>query len=157
MPPGPTRKSTRVARLGKTGRSPAIVRELRMPSRRSAIAPTVERILRIVKQAGLAEERRMDLAVALAEALSNAAVHGNQQRPGTQVSIKITVVPGRRATVEVRDSGTGFDLTALRDPTDPSHLLTPGGRGVFLMRRLVDRLVVNPPGNHVTLIVRARS
>jgi serine/threonine-protein kinase RsbW len=133
------------------------VREIRMPSRRSAIAPTVERILRAVKEAGLAPEQRMDLAVAIAEALSNAAVHGNQQRAGTHVRIKITVMPGRRATVDVSDSGPGFDHSALRDPTDPMHLLTPGGRGVFLMRRLVDRLVVKPPGNHISLTMRARS
>ena len=128
-----------------------------MPSRRTAIAPTVERILRAARSAGLAPEQRMDLAVAIAEALSNAVVHGNRQRAGTHVAIRITVVPGRRATVDVRDSGAGFDHTSLRDPTDPSHLLTPGGRGVFLMRRLVDRLVVRPPGNHVTLTMRTRS
>jgi anti-sigma regulatory factor (Ser/Thr protein kinase) len=32
----------------------------------------------------------------------------------------------------------------------------PGGRGVFLMRRLVDRLEFLPPGNRVRLVVFAR-
>lgn len=157
MPPGPVRKTARAARLGRRGRSLPIVRELRMPSRRNAIAPTVERILRAVKDAGLSGERLLDFAVAIAEALSNAAVHGNHLRHGSKVQIKVSVVPGRRATVEVIDSGPGFDLSALADPTDPARLLVPGGRGVFLMRRLVDRLDLKPPGNRISLTMRNRS
>jgi len=128
-----------------------------MPSRRNAIAPTVERILHAVKEAGLPAERSLDLAVAVAEALSNAAVHGNHLRPRSKVLIKVSVVPGRRATVEVIDSGPGFDLSTLADPTDPARLLVPGGRGVFLMRRLVDRLDLKPPGNRISLTMRNRS
>jgi serine/threonine-protein kinase RsbW len=41
----------------------------------------------------------------------------------------------------------------LADPTLPDRLLTPGGRGIFLMRRLVDRLEFGPVGNTVRLIV----
>jgi serine/threonine-protein kinase RsbW len=127
-----------------------------MPSRRSAIAPTVERILGAIESAGLDSDRRADLALATAEALSNAAVHGNRLRPGSQVLITVGVIPGREATVEVKDSGAGFDYTSCADPTDPARLLIPGGRGVFLMRRLVDRLEFRAPGNDVCLTVRTR-
>jgi serine/threonine-protein kinase RsbW len=127
-----------------------------MPSRREAIAPTVDRILAAVKEAGLSRERRLDLAVAVSEALSNAAVHGNKLHPESPVSITVTVVPGREATVVVKDSGTGFDHASLHDPTDDKNLLAPSGRGVFLMRRLVDRLEIEPPGNGVRLTMRKR-
>ena len=132
------------------------LRRFRMPSLRAAIAPTVERILTAVEGAGLSADRRADLAVATAEALSNAAVHGNHLRPGSQVVIAVTVIPGRQATVEVKDAGPGFDPTATSDPTDAPNLLMPRGRGVFLMRRLVDRLEFLPPGNRVRLVVLAR-
>lgn len=127
-----------------------------MPSRRDAIAPTVDRILAAVKEAGLSHGRRLDLAVAVAEALSNAAVHGNRLRPDSHVAITVRVVPGREATVAVKDSGTGFDHATLHDPTDAGNLLAPGGRGVFLMRRLVDRMEIEPPGNWVRLTMRKR-
>ena len=52
-----------------------------MASRRDAVAPTVDRILEAVAPAGLDEDRLTDLAVALAEALSNAAVHGHRLDP----------------------------------------------------------------------------
>jgi serine/threonine-protein kinase RsbW len=129
---------------------------MRMPSRREAVGPTVERIIDAVEAAGLDSDQKLDLAVALAEALSNAAVHGNRLRPRSRVMITIYVTPLRKATVEVKDSGHGFDLARLSDPTVGPRILAPGGRGVFLMQRLVDRVEFFPPGNRVTLTMETR-
>jgi serine/threonine-protein kinase RsbW len=125
-----------------------------MPSRREAVAPTIERILRIVKPVGLSLDQCDDLAVALAEALSNAAVHGNKLRPRSVVTVSVLVKPRQEAVVEVKDGGAGFDASALQDPTEASHILAPGGRGVFLMRRLVDEVIYARPGNRVRLTKR---
>ena len=62
--------------------------------------------------------------------------------------------PGTAPPSRVRDSGDGFDADALPDPTHPSNLFNPSGRGVFLMRRLVDELEYNDKGNCVRLTVR---
>jgi serine/threonine-protein kinase RsbW len=129
---------------------------MRMPSRRDAVGPTVERIIEASDSAGLDGDQKLDFAVALAEALSNAAVHGNRLRPSTRVMITIYVTPLRQVTVDVKDSGHGFDLSRLSDPTDGSRILAPGGRGVFLMQRLVDRVEFHPPGNWVSLTMEAR-
>lgn len=126
-----------------------------MPSRRDAVSPTVERVLKAVKPAGLSAEQCDNLAVALAEALANAAVHGNRLKAEKQVGITVDVKPGQRVTVEVSDSGKGFDHSDAPDPTHPERVLVPGGRGVFLMRRLVDELQYNAAGNVVRLTVRA--
>jgi serine/threonine-protein kinase RsbW len=127
-----------------------------MPSRREAVAPTVERILTAVQAAGLTPEQQDDLAVAVAEALSNAAVHGNGLGSPKAVRVLVAVEPGRRAVIEVTDSGTGFDQHGVIDPTHPERVLVPGGRGVFLMRRLVDRLEYNRVGNSVRLVVERK-
>jgi anti-sigma regulatory factor (Ser/Thr protein kinase) len=116
----------------------------------------VDRILEAVSGAKLSHDQRADLAVALSEALSNAAVHGNRLRPGSYVAIAIRVRPGHGAVVDVKDSGHGFDLDDLSDPTDPSLILAPRGRGVFLMRRLVDHVEYRGPGNHVRLTIGTR-
>jgi serine/threonine-protein kinase RsbW len=126
---------------------------MRMASRRDAVAPTVDRILEAVAPAGLDEDRLTDLAVALAEALSNAAVHGHRLDPKRRVAIVLAVSPGC-VVVEVSDSGIGFDAHAVRDPTSPERQLAPGGRGIFLMRRLVDEVSYNASGNTVRLTVR---
>jgi serine/threonine-protein kinase RsbW len=127
---------------------------MRMPSRRDAVAPTIERILKAAEPAGLGPDQRDDLAVAVAEALSNAAVHGNRLDPRSVVSITVEVVPLRQASVEVKDGGGGFDASRLEDPTEPEHILSPGGRGVFLMRQLVDDVLFSGPGNRVRLTKR---
>jgi len=125
-----------------------------MPSRRQAVCPTVERILELTQAVGFTPGQRDDLAVALAEALSNAAVHGNRLRPRSYVSVIVEAVPRRRAVIEVKDGGAGFDASALDDPTDASRILSPGGRGVFLMRRLVDEVEYEDGGKRVRLTKR---
>ena len=128
---------------------------MRMASTRSAVAPMIERVLHAVRNGGLDQEQQDNLAVAVAEALSNAALHGNKLAPRRVVRVTIEVPPGGGAVVEVTDSGRGFDSAKLSDPTDPARVLMPGGRGVFLMKRLVDRLEYNPAGNTVRMTMNA--
>ncbi len=52
----------------------------------------------------------------------------------------------------VRDQGLGFDLNTLPDPTDPANLEKASGRGVLLMRMLMDEVKNNRVGNAVTLV-----
>ena len=77
---------------------PEIVR-MRMPCDREAVAPTVERVLKVVEAVNLREGRRNDLATALAEALANAALHGNGGDPSKRVSIAVELGPGRCGVV----------------------------------------------------------
>jgi serine/threonine-protein kinase RsbW len=128
---------------------------MRMPSRREAVAPMVERILKAVAPVGFTESQCADLAVALGEALSNAAVHGNGLQARSMVRITVETTPRKQVMVEVADGGPGFDAGKLLDPTEDSRILIPGGRGVFLMHRLVDEIEYSGPGNTVRLIKRA--
>ena len=131
-------------------------RRMTMPSRRDAVAPTVRRILAALEPVGLEGEQLGNLEIALVEALANAAVHGNRLHEPSQVRISVGVAPGREAAVRITDSGSGFDHAAVHDPTHPERVLATGGRGVFLMRRLVDSLEYNAAGNSVRLGVRRR-
>ena len=124
-----------------------------MASRRDAVAPAVDRVLEAAAPSGLDGDRLTDLAVAVAEALSNAAVHGHSLDPRRAVKVVVSVRRGS-VVVEVSDSGRGFDARTVSDPTQPGRELMPGGRGIFLMRRLVDEVTYNPVGNTVRLTVR---
>jgi len=148
--PRPPRRATRPA---ASARRPAKVIRMRMPSSRTAVAPMIERILGAVQDAGLDQEQQDNLAVAVAEALSNAALHGNKLAPRRVVRVTVELPHDGGAMVEVTDSGRGFDAATVSDPTDPARVLMPGGRGVFLMRRLVDHLEYNAAGNTVRLTV----
>ncbi len=128
-----------------------------MASRREAVAPMVDRVLAAARPVGLSLEQRDNLAVAVAEALSNAAVHGNRLHPQRHVRVLVAVMPRECVVVEVSDLGPGFDSTQVGDPTHPARVLMPGGRGIFLMKQLVDRVEYNEAGNRVRLIVERRT
>jgi anti-sigma regulatory factor (Ser/Thr protein kinase) len=66
----------------------------------------------------------------------------------------VEVQPDEEVAVTVTDSGEGFDTTSIADPTDVPNLLMPRGRGVFLMKRLVDQVKFNQTGNSVRLSLR---
>jgi anti-sigma regulatory factor (Ser/Thr protein kinase) len=46
----------------------------------------------------------------------------------------------------------GFDPSLLPDATDPTNLEKASGRGVLLMRMLMDEVFYNSTGNEVTLV-----
>lgn len=156
----PTTTKTALPKKGRRGESKrasgVVTVRFRMESRRSAVAPAVDRVLEAVKPADLSDDQVHDLAVAVAEALSNAAVHGNALRPDARVRILVEVTPKKGAVIEVKDAGRGFDFGGLSDPTDPSRILIPGGRGVFLMRRLVDQVEFGDSGSRVRLVIDRR-
>ena len=91
-----------------------------------------------------------DIALAVTEACANVVKHAR-----TQDDFEVAVsVDGRVATIEVIDAGTGFDPALaeamVRDPDDPlTH-----GRGLGLMRVLVDDLHFEPDegGMRVVLV-----
>jgi serine/threonine-protein kinase RsbW len=124
-----------------------------MPSNAAEIPRMLATVLEATAGSGLAAEQRDNLALALVEALANAIRHGNNGHSDLPVAVTVRTNPGVSTEVEVADQGPGFDVSDVADPTLPDRLLTPGGRGIFLMRRLVDRLEFGPVGNTVRLIV----
>lgn len=104
------------------------------------------------------QARRLNLnfRVGLTEALSNAMLYGNAHDPSKNVVVEITMGEGQlKATV--KDHGAGFDPGAVPDPTRPENLARACGRGLFLMRQLLDEVLYNERGNEVTLVLRLDS
>lgn len=149
-----SRSAGRPARVASSSRvKPGGVLRFDMRSTRTAVPPAVERILSHVDAVGLSENQRADLAIALSEALANAAIHGNKLQSVCPVSVSVRLASAE-AVIEIRDCGHGFDHAHVSDPTSDEQVLMPGGRGVFLMRHLVDRLEYNRAGNRVRLTVK---
>src|SRR3972149_10226052 len=103
----------------KEPRAPLLYR-FRMPSRGEAVAPAVERIIEVVRPLGLDSDQLHDLAIALAEALSNAAVHGHHLEERRQVRVAVAVQPGERVGIEGRGSGGGVGSGSGSGPPAPA-------------------------------------
>ena len=101
----------------------------------------------------LGQEIEPKLRAGLTEALTNAMMYGNDH----DIEERSRVVMGRIMFRRVRDQGSGFDPRSVPDPTLPENLTRSYGRGLFLMRELLDELWFNDCGNEVTLILRAES
>jgi len=87
-----------------------------------------------------ARQLMLNLAVALTEALSNAILRGNQDDPSKHVHVTARV-DRVRLIIDVLDEGQGFDLDICTlDPTTPDNVDREDGRGLFLMRKLMDRV-----------------
>ncbi|MEM1358557.1 MAG: ATP-binding protein [Bacteroidota bacterium] len=87
----------------------------------------------------LNQEKHANLLISLTEAVNNAIIHGNKQDRTKKVSIKLAQTRGGLA-VRVSDQGRGFNYDELPDPTSPERLCECGGRGVFLMNQLCDKI-----------------
>jgi len=81
-----------------------------------------------------------NIQAALREAVSNAMLHGNQGDPEKCVRLTVEIVEGGGITIVVKDSGSGFDPAKLPDPTEGDNIYRESGRGVYLIRHLMDRV-----------------
>jgi serine/threonine-protein kinase RsbW len=81
------------------------------------------------------------LLVSCTEAVNNAMIHGNKSDPKKKVIIRC-LVGKEDLTLCVKDEGTGFDPNSLQDPREEKNLLKENGRGVFIMRSLMDSISV---------------
>lgn len=127
------------------------------------------------------DSNRMQISVALEEAMVNGIVHGNLEVPSIlreqdwasfeqtieerreqtafshrTLTVRANYTPELAAFV-VRDEGPGFDPEAVPDPTDPRFIDRPHGRGLYLIRSFVDEVRFNEAGNSITLVVRKQT
>ena len=130
---------------------------LELPTDIRSIEHAVEYVLqRCPSCAQDARRLRLNFRVGLTEALSNAMVYGNAHDPAKRVLVEVKLAEGR-IEARVTDQGRGFNPAAVPDPTRPENLTNSGGRGIFLMRQLLDEVTFNDQGNQVRLVLRLDS
>lgn len=127
---------------------------LELPSDIRAIEDAVEYVVSRCSGCEIHARRlRLNFRVGLTEALSNAMLYGNGQDPAKSVRVEV-LISTAAITARIIDEGTGFDPRAVPDPTTPENVCRAGGRGLFLMRELLDEVHYNDRGNCVTLVLR---
>jgi serine/threonine-protein kinase RsbW len=97
------------------------------------------------------KENEDEIEIALREALANAVIHGNHEEIGKRVYVTCRCSLDGEVLIVVRDEGEGFDSRAVPDPTDPQSLLLSHGRGLHLMRALMDEVSFEDNGTSVRM------
>ena len=132
--------------------SPEVTGTIKVYSRKD-IRKACDDLIRVVKLFGFQERDYFALRLSLDEALINAVVHGNKEDP-SRVAFVEYAVHFDRVELTVTDQGEGFDHGNVESCTDPKNIMRPGGRGVCLIRKYMDKAEYNERGNSLHMVRR---
>lgn len=113
------------------------------------IVPSNTRYLRLIGKIGEKVAEEIDctekvretlpgqLAVVLTEGLVNAIRHAHKDNPNKDIHVRINI-SDKVLVVRIYDNGVGFDLDAIPDPCFTPCGMEEKGRGIFILRTLMD-------------------
>ncbi len=114
-----------------------------------------ESVMSRAESVGFDEDARLDLGLAVREAMVNAVVHGNKY--STEKKVKLVIqnsVDNLRVTIV--DEGVGFEMKAVPDPLDTQNLMKTSGRGLLMMQTYVDELSVRKAAGGGTEVIMVK-
>ena len=127
---------------------------LRLPSDVGCIEEAVELVTRHCLAGHTATRTiRFRLQVVLSEALANAILRGNQEALDKWVDVRAELRERHHPGLRHR-RGTRLRPAAVPEPIEPEQIDEAGGRGLFLIRKLVDAVQFNEQGNSICMILR---
>jgi len=133
-------------------RGPCIDLERSLPSEVGSISPFVDRLMLLIRKC--VPDGANDVEIVLREALANAIIHGNHENPRKHVYVRCRCEPDE-VSIAVKDEGRGFDINAVADPTESENIGSVHGRGIYLMKALMDEVRFEQGGVVVHMRKRA--
>lgn len=104
----------------------------------------------------LLHDRSIFIQIAINEAVNNAILHGNKNCPNKQVQIALKTKDDQ-LIIKIKDSGNGFEGNKKVDFLEKNYekhgILKESGRGLLIIRQVVDELKYNEKGNEMILVV----
>ncbi|MGH9787249.1 MAG: ATP-binding protein [Candidatus Acidiferrales bacterium] len=97
-----------------------------------------------------------EIRLALREALNNAVKHGSGFDTGKKVHVAVRCNGRDGFWISIRDEGRGFDPDKVPDPTVPENLERFSGRGLFMIRELMDDVQFHDRGREIRMLRRPR-
>ena len=128
-------------------------RSFRLSSTMESVSEVEQAADQLATEAGLDEDQRFHVGMAVREAAINAVLHGNEYDPSRHIEVSLENT-GRDLVIVIADQGHGFDPDKVPDPLAVENLLRGTGRGIFLIRSLMDEVHFRQlhPGTELTLI-----
>jgi serine/threonine-protein kinase RsbW len=128
---------------------------LKIPSRIEYIRKVSDSVLRSLAGHHIDEDKAFDIKLCVEEAVRNAIVHGNKSDKRRSVKV-VLQVSGDEAVIDVEDEGRGFDHARVADPTTDANIARNCGRGLFLIKKLMDKVEYIGSGNKVRMTKRIK-
>lgn len=106
----------------------------------------------ILRGFGADESALADIAISVSELVNNAILHGNKSASDKAVTVTISKSNGC-VEISVTDQGTGFDPSDIESPIDDANLMKEVGRGIFIVRSLMDQVEIEASDRGTTVVV----
>jgi serine/threonine-protein kinase RsbW len=126
-------------------------KEFQVPSDLSEVQKASAKVLSILKPLDLPEGVLFDVRLCFEEALINAIKYGNNLKRTLPVQVSVAA-NAQELRISIEDQGKGFDPRKLSCCTEGENLMKGGGRGVYLIRQLMDRAEYNTRGNRIVMV-----
>ncbi len=130
-------------------------RHIVIKSKSTEIREAEGKLKAIFDQLDLSESEEHNLLVAASEAVNNAISHGNRNDPAKDVNLDVDY-RDHEVIVAVEDQGGGFNPDNLPDPLLPENLLKPSGRGIHIMKSLMDGVEFEFTSHGTRTIIRLK-
>ena len=128
-----------------------IMAVFKIPSDLRIVKKTSFKILNYLKDLSLDEYTLFRIVLSAEEALINAITYGNKSNRKLPVQIKVIKKPDQ-VEITIKDQGTGFNYKNLPDPTDDENLPLPCGRGLFIIKKLMDNVSFSDNGSCIKMV-----
>lgn len=126
-----------------------------LKSSRNEIMKFEEMLQKANTEFGMSQEKFINLQIACSEALINAIVHGNKEQDNKQVYTEI-LFDHVFMSIRILDEGEGFDVKSVPDPTSGENLFKESGRGIYIIKSLVDEFECNSSSNGTEYLLKVK-
>ena len=109
-----------------------------------------EFITQLFLRTSLTDEEISDLKIAFLELGMNAIEHGNKSQSDRKVFINYSLYKDK-LVIGFKDEGEGFNSDRVPNPTEDINMFSLRGRGIHLVRNLMDELEYIGKGNEVLM------
>ena len=129
--------------------------EISIPSSLDYLKDVDDFVEERLKKIGLSQSDLADVAISVTEVVTNAVVHGNKNDLEKRVSVTLQIDESE-IIVWVKDQGNGFDPDSVPSPVENENILKKVGRGVFILKSLMDEVefTFEPEGGTLVKIVK---
>ena len=127
-----------------------VKKTIKLSSSPTSITVLEEYLQDLLLENQLCASKFPDILISLTEAVNNAIIHGNKSDASKEVQVNCKHSK-TGISFSIIDQGNGFDPQTIPDPTSPEKIECCGGRGVFIINALADKVAYKNNGSTVEI------
>ena len=134
---------------------PELHKHIVIKTRKDTIKQAESKLKAALRDVVISDTELHNVLVSASEAVNNAVNHGNRNDSMKNVTVDVDYKDDE-LTVGVEDEGGGFNPENVPDPLLPENLLKPSGRGIHIIKSLMDtvRFEFGPHGTRIVMTMK---